>query len=432
MYGTDTENNGEGGDEEKSKEKGKPTRGRGRKRSEINELLKKGEQILVQVAKDRMGTKGARITNHITLAGKYLVLMPTVNRIGVSRKITSAEERRRLRDMVNEMREPGLGFIIRTAADGVNKRAFKQDLDYLQGVWRDISSRADSKDRSVGLIYEELDLLGRILRDTLSNKYARVLIDDEETYVRAVDLVHRNQKSLAARVKLYTGDKPIFEEFNIEPALEEAISRKVMLKSGGSIVVHQTEALTSIDVNTGRFVGSKNLEDTALQTNLEAAKEIVHQLKLRELGGIIVIDFIDMEKKSNRKTLIDSLNEELEVDSAERTVLNINEFGMVVLTRKRVRGSLEKTLTRACPYCNGNGYIKTHETVACEVLRELERIGHEGVRGELRVMLNKEICEHLTTNMEKHLSWVREHYGLEVTLVADEKFHTEQFEIIEI
>lgn len=412
--------------------KRKAMKGRGRKKSEINDLLKKGESILVQVAKDRIGTKGARVTSHITIPGKYLVMMPTVNRIGVSKKITTQEERRRLRDMLNEMRDPQIGFIVRTAAEGISKRDLRQDLKYLQGLWDEITNEADKKEAKVGEIHGELDLLRRILRDTFSADFTHCVVDDEEAYLRAVDFLHKNQKTLASRVKLSKANVPVFDEFKVEEALEEAIQRKVMLKSGGSIVIHQTEALVSIDVNTGRFVGSKSLEDTALKTNIEAAEAIVQQLRIREMGGIIVIDFIDMEKKSNRKALIEAFNKSLEQDSAERTVLPINDFGLIILTRKRVRGSLEKTLTRGCHYCDSKGYLKTDRTIACEILRELERIAMEGVKGELRVALHPDICAFLTTEMESHLQWTREHFGLELSLVADTKFHHEQFSIIEL
>lgn len=419
-------------DDNKNGEPVKPKRGRAQKKTDIHTLLKKGENILVQVAKDRIGTKGARVTSHVTIPGKYLVLMPTVNRIGVSKKITSPDERKRLRDMLNTMRDPQLGFIIRTAADGITKRALKQDLDYLQGLWGEITAEADKKSRKVGEIYSELDLLRRVLRDEFSSKFNKCVIDDEETYLKAVDFLHRHQKSLASRVKLFTGNIPVFDEYNIEETMEEAVSRKVMLKSGGSIVIHQTEALVSIDVNTGRFVGSKSLEDTALKTNIEAAKAIVQQLRLRELGGIVVIDFIDMDKKPNRKALIEAFNKELENDKAERTVLPLNDFGLVILTRKRVRSSLEKTVTRSCPYCEGFGNVKTDESIACEVLRELERIALEGVRGELRVTMHPDVAEYLTKKMEKHVIWVKEHYGLEVSFISNQGFHHEQFDIIEI
>jgi ribonuclease G len=411
--------------------KKKVGKGRGRKKAEIGKLLKKGENILVQVAKERIGTKGARITSHISLPGKYVVLMPTVDRIGISKKITSQDERKRLRDLLLKFREPQFGYIVRTAAEGCGIRALRQDLNYLHGLWSGIAREADSKAK-VGLIHAELDLLHRVLRDVFSNKFARIVIDVEEPYMAAVDFLHLHQKSLANRVRLYTGRRPVFEEYGVEDALKEAVSRRVRLKSGGSIVIHHTEALVAIDVNTGRFVGSKSLEDTALKTNLEAARAIVQQMRLRELGGIIVIDFIDMEKRQNRKALIDFFNKELKKDKAERTVLNINEFGMVLLTRKRVRGSLERLTTSSCPYCDGHGAVKTPETIACEILRELERIGEEGVKGELRVALHPDVFEFLAEGMETHLRWVKSSYGMEVSFRANKKFHHEQFDILEL
>lgn len=399
--------------------------------SEIKKLIKKGENILVQVAKDRIGTKGARITSHITLPGKYLVCMPTVPRIGVSKKITSQDERRRLRDMVRELREPGIGYIIRTAANKISKRALKQDLDYLQNQWKEITEKAESGGKKPGLIHAEFDLLLRVLRDSFNTEYKQCVIDEEESYVRAVDFLHKNQKILAKRVKLHTADNDIFEEFKIGEAIDSAIERKVMLKSGGSIVIHPTEALISIDVNTGKFVGSKNLEDTALKTNLEAAKAIVQQIKLREIGGIIVIDFIDMERSENRKILIDAFNEALKEDKAEKTVLPLNDFGLVILTRKRVRPSLERMLTKPCPYCGGSSVVKSDETIAIEVLRELEQIGIEGATGDLTVTVNEKICECLEEKHKTSLQWIREKYALVFDIKGDARYHAEQFDIVE-
>jgi ribonuclease G len=406
-------------------------RGRGRKRGPIRDLLKKGEDILVQVAKDRIGQKGARVTSHISLAGRYLVLMPTVNRIGISRKITSPEERSRLRDVVLEFRDPNLGYIIRTAADHCSAKEIKREIEYLQDLWEAITTAADGDTSNVGLIHPELSLLQRMLRDVFDRSFARVVIDEEDAYAAAIDFVQRNQKELANRIKLFTGRKPIFEEFGIEQVIESALSRKVMLRSGGSIVIQQTEALVSIDVNTGRFVGTKSLEDTALKTNLEAVREIVNQIRIRDLGGIIVIDFIDMEKRANRNTLFESFNKELEKDKAERTVLNINDFGLIVLTRKRTRQGLERMSTKPCPYCDGTAVVKNPETVACEVLRELEKITQEGVRGSLRVTTHPEVSEYLASQMTRYIDEIRKAYKFELSLSADEHFHHEQFDIYE-
>jgi ribonuclease G len=415
---------GKGGKKSKS-------RSRGRKRGPIRELLKKGEDILVQVAKDRIGQKGARVTSHISLAGRYLVLMPTVNRIGISRKITSPEERSRLRDAVLENRDPNLGYIIRTVANHCSAKEIKREIEYLQDLWEAVTTAADDEKIGIGLIHSELDLLQRTLRDVFDRSHARVLVDDEDAYAAAVDFVQRNQKELANRVKLFTGKKPIFEELGIEQTIESALSRKVMLRSGGSIVIQQTEALVSIDVNTGRFVGTKSLEDTALKTNLEAVREIVNQIRIRDLGGIIVIDFIDMEKRANRNTLYEGFNKELEKDKAERTVLNINDFGLIVLTRKRTRQGLERMSTKPCPYCDGTAVVKNPETVACELLRELEKIAQEGVRGNLRVTTHPEVSEYMSSQMSRYLDEIRKTYKVEFTLLADEHFHHEQYNIFE-
>ena len=416
-------------DAENGKAKGKRTKGR--KRKPIKDLLKEGEHILVQVSKERIGRKGARVTSHVSLAGKYFVLMPTVNRIGVSRRIKSPEERKRLRDLIFEIRDPHLGYIIRTAAEGCSKQELKREIDYLGDLWAAIADGAD-RSEGVGLLYSEPGLLQRILRDVFNNQFNSIFLDDEEAYLAAVDFIQRNQARLISRVKLHSGKRPIFEEFGIEDVVESSLRGKVPIKGGGHLIIHQTEALVAIDVNTGRYVGSKNLEDTALKVNKEAAREIVDQLRLRDLGGIIVIDFIDMEKKGNRAELFKYFNKELERDSAERTVLNVNEFGLVILTRKRVRRSLERRLTQACPYCEARGSVKTAETVACEIMRELEKIAAEGVASSLRVTSHPDVTEHLGKVMAVSLETMTKEGGYEISLVADDKFHHEQYDIVEI
>jgi ribonuclease G len=411
--------------------KGKGKRVKTRKHKPIRELLREGEHILVQVAKERIGGKGARVTSHVSLAGKYMVLMPTVNRIGISRKITSPEERKRLRDFLLEYRDPQLGYIIRTAAQNSSKKDIVREIGYLHDMWAAITDAAD-RTKEVGLLYSEPGLLQRILRDVFSSDFSGIIIDDEEAYMAAVDFIERNQKRLVNRVRLYSGKQPIFEEYGIDEVIDNSLRGKVALSSGGHIVIHQTEALVAIDVNTGRFVGSKDLEDTALKVNKEAARAIVTQLRLRDLGGIIVIDFIDMEKKANRTALMQYFHKELEKDGAERTVLDLNEFGLVIITRKRVRRSLERQLALSCPYCGGRGLVKSPETVACEVMRELEKIASEGVRAGLRVITHPEVTEHLGKVMGGALEVLTREGGFEISLVADDGFHHEQYDIVEI
>jgi ribonuclease G len=410
----------------------KPARGKTKGDTAIKDMLKRGESIMVQVAKDRIGTKGARVTSHVSLPGKYLVLMPTVNRVGISKKIEAVEERKRLRDLFNEIREPQMGYIVRTAAEGVPKADLQRDLKYLQGLWKDITKAASKAEPKVGEIYSELDLLGRILRDTFTADFDELIVDDQEEYVKCIDFLHKHQRALVKNVKLFTEEQPIFEKFGIEPSVAEAVSQKVILRSGGSIVIHPTEALVSIDVNSGKFVGSKNLEDTAFRTNIEAADAIVDQLRLREMGGIIVIDFIDMEKKPNRKALLEAFNEALLKDKAEHTVLPINDFGLVILTRKRVRQSLEKSMSTNCPYCEGTGHLKSNPTIIAEVFRELENLAHEGVSKELRLTLHPEVNKYLLSEMSKHLEWVCKHNGIVVHTASDGAFHMEQYLIAEI
>jgi ribonuclease G len=353
-----------------------------------------------------------------------------VNRIAISRKITSQDERRRLRDTVVDGRDPHLGYIIRTAADHCSQKDVAREIEYLQDLWEAITTAAE-KSKGVGLIHAEPDLLQRILRDKFDKKIARIVIDDEDAYTAALDFITRNQKELANRIKLYTGKKTIFDEYGVEEVIEDALRRKVMLRSGGSIVIQQTEALVAIDINTGRFVGTKNLEDTALKTNIEAVREIVNQLRIRDLGGIIVIDFIDMEKKGNRDKLFERFSKELQKDKAEKTVLNVNEFGLVIMTRKRVRQSLEKMSTIPCRYCDGTAVVKSPETVSCEVLRDIEKIAKEGVRGNLRVVAHPDVTEYMASEMSAYMEALGEAYGFQTGLRADERFHHEQFDIFE-
>lgn len=418
------------GDNDEGKPKGKRTKGSKYKRLQIRELLKKGEHIMVQVTKERIGGKGARLTSHVSLPGRYIVLMPTVSRIGISRKITSQKERERLRDILLKLRDPHLGYIVRTAAERCSQKDLRRDIEYLHDLWVAITNAAE-KNKAVGLLHKELNLLQRVLRDEFNSKFARVVIDEEDAYMAALDFVQRNQKGLAGRVQLYTGKAPIYEEFGVEEAIERSLRRKVPLRSGGHIILHQTEALVAIDVNTGRFTGSKSLEDTALKTNLEASREIVNQIRLRDLGGIIVIDFIDMEKKPNRTSLFNKFTKELERDDAERTVLNINEFGLIVLTRKRVRKSLERMMSIPCPYCEGKAVVESPETVAYTVLRELEKIAAEGVKGNLRVVLHPQVSECMETEMAEHLQQISKNWNFNISLLADDNFHHEQYDIIE-
>jgi ribonuclease G len=401
-----------------------------RSEASISDLLREGQEIVVQVSKDTIAGKGARITSHVTLPGRFLVFMPTVNHIGVSRRIEDEPERARLKDMLERIRNGSGGFIVRTAGEGRDEEEFRADLRYLTDLWDQIRRRAE-KASAPTAIHHDLDLVLRTIRDVLSPEFKTVWVDSVEQYQRIVEFLDQIQPALVSRVRLYRRDEPIFDEFGIEPEIAKALKSKVWLKSGGYIVINQTEALVAIDVNTGKYVGRKNLEETVFRTNVEAAKEIVRQIRLRDLGGIIVLDFIDMEDAANRQALFETLESEIRKDRSKTKILQISEFGLIEMTRKRVRQSLERSLTQACPYCGGGGRIKSNTTIALEIWRELMKLRdvHEGQDVIVRVhpivygalQSGDPIFEELESTLAVHL-----------VFKPDETLHHEQFDIMRI
>jgi ribonuclease G len=398
----------------------------------ISELLHEGQEILVQIAKEPIAKKGARITSHMALPGRYLVYMPTVNHVGVSRKIPSEAERVRLKRLVATLREregAGGGFIARTACAGHTEQELQDDMRYLIRTWADIRKKAD-RVKSPALVHRDLDLVQRIMRDQLSEEFSAIRVDNEVEYARIVEFVNRVQPRLVKRVKLYTGDQPILEKYTVQPEIDKAVRPRVWLKSGGYIVINQTEALVAIDVNTGKFVGkSDKLEDTITRTNLEAAKEIVRQVRLRDLGGIIVIDFIDMEERKNRQRVMAALQQELTHDRAPSKILSINDFGLVAITRKRVKQSLERTLCTPCPYCQGAGMVKSPQTMCFEILEQAKAISKQ-VMGSNDVMLRVSpgVAEALRTTDSEVLEEIDAYFGTPVTIEADPNLHQEQYD----
>src|SRR6185369_2749619 len=363
--------------------KGRPERDRqDRPTQKIEELLKEGQEIIVQVVKEPLGTKGARLTSHVTMPGRFLVFMPTVDHIGVSRKIESREERGRLRGIVKDFREAhGFtgGVIIRTAAGGRPKEDILGDLEAFHKIWTEMRQRNESS-RAPAVLFQEQSIVARLLRDLLTEDFQAIRIDNAQEYQRVLELIERIMPSLAPKVKLYSKPYPIFDEYGVQAEIDKALKSKVYLKSGGSIVINQTEALVAIDVNTGRFVGKKTsgrLEDTIVKTNLEAVKEIVRQIRLRDLGGIIVLDLIDMEDKKNRQKVYQAVEQELRKDRSPSKALQVSDFGLVIITRKRVKQSLERVLTEPCPYCAGTGVIKSSATICYEILNEVKKVGVE-------------------------------------------------------
>lgn len=400
----------------------------------ISELLHEGQEIIVQIAKEPIALKGARITSHIALPGRYLVYMPTINHIGVSRKIPSDAERSRLKKIILSIREKERlqgGFIVRTACEGHTEQELHDDLMYLVRTWQDIRRKSE-RTKAPSLVCRELDLVQRSLRDLLSDEFTAIRVDNETEYARIVDFVNRFQPKLVNRVKLYTKRKPIFEEYGVQEELDKAIKPRVWLRSGGYIVINQTEALVAIDVNTGKFVGRSNrLEDTITKTNLEAVKEIVRQIRLRDLGGIIVLDLIDMEERKNRQKVMQALEAELKADRSPSKVLQFNDFGLVAITRKRVRQSLERTLCSPCPYCEGAGLVKSPQTVCYEILADARRIAaeseiHPGTEVILRI--NSSVAEALRGSERKVLSEIEAHFGTSITIKGDSSVHQERYD----
>jgi ribonuclease G len=408
-----------------------------RPQPKIEELLREGQEIVVQVVKEPLGTKGARLTSHVTMPGRFLVFMPTVDHIGVSRKIESREERSRLRGIVREFREAhGFtgGVIIRTAASGRPKEDILGDLDAFHKIWTEMRQRNESS-RAPAVLYREQSIVSRLLRDLLTEDFQAIRIDNQTEYQRVVELVERIMPNLAPKVKLYSKPYPIFDEYGVQAEIDKALKSKVWLKSGGSIVINQTEALVAIDVNTGRFVGKKTsgrLEDTIVKTNLEAVKEIVRQVRLRDLGGIIVLDLIDMEDKKNRQKVYQAVEQELKKDRSPSKALQVSDFGLVIITRKRVKQSLERVLTEPCPYCSGTGVIKSSSTICYEILTEVKKVSPELNGHRLLLRVNPDIARALKEEESAVLRDLRQSIGKEVTIKPDTQLHHEQFDVMAV
>jgi Rne/Rng family ribonuclease len=396
----------------------------------ISELLREGQEILVQVAKEPLGKKGARITSHIALPGRYLVYMPTVDHVGVSRKIASDEERSRLKRIIQENRNglPG-GFIVRTAAEGRGEDEFVQDIRFLGNLWSDIRGKSDKKSAPT-LIHRDLNLVQRLLRDQLSPDYRAIRLDNESEFATVLDFVNKFQPALVNRVKLHLKDTPIFEEYGLNTEIDKALRPKVWLKSGGYIVINQTEALVAIDVNTGKFVGKSNrLEDTIVKTNVDAVHEIVRQIRLRNLGGIIVVDFIDMEEKKNRQRVMAALEEAIRADRSPSKILQFNDFGLVAITRKRTQPSLERTICAPCQYCHGSGWAKSAETICYEIQQEIKKMAHVLEGREITVRLNPEIAKVLKSGEFVSIHDLEDWTKKDIIVKSDPLLHEENFDI---
>ena len=402
-------------------------------RTLIGDLLKEGQEILVQVAKEPIGKKGARVTSHVALPGRYLVFMPTVEHIGVSRKIVSERERQRLKNAVLKLRgDSGKGFIVRTVGEGQKESDFRQDMAYLTRLWEDIRSKAERLS-APAVVHSELGLVQRVLRDYFCEDYRAARVDDEQLYERIVDFLNTFSPDLVDRVRLYNKNLPIFDEYGVTSELEGALKQKVWLSNGGYIVINQTEALVAVDVNTGKFVGSTNsLEDTITQTNLDAVEEVVRQIRLRDLGGIIIIDFIDMDERKNRQKVMEALHEELSKDKSPSKILRFNEFGLVAITRKRAKQSLERVLCQPCKYCGGRGLTRSVQTVCYSIHQEVRRMLpylEDGL--ELLIRCHPDVSRALQDRERQVVTEIEEMTGKAVSMKGDPLMHIEQFDLAE-
>ena len=389
----------------------------------ISDLISKKQELLVQVGKEPIGTKGARVTSNITLPGRYVVYMPNSSNIGVSRRIESASERDRLRNMAKAVKaDVEGGFIIRTAAEGLNETEFAAEIRYLIDQWRQICTRADKKS-APSLVSKDLSFTNRIVRDMLTKEVKQLLIDSDAGYQETMDYVSSVMPNLKARVSLYREDPTLFEAYGVERALKEALSEKIWLKCGGHIIIQQTEAMVSIDVNTGRFVGKSDPDNTILSANLEAVEEVVRQIQLRDLGGIIVVDFIDMEEAAHRKRVFKMLQEALRKDRARTNILHFSDLGLVEMTRQRTRPSLSTLLMEECPYCDGHGTILSVETVVIQLLRAIKMAHKQTQQSQLRVIANDYVVSHIKSKMSNKLRDLKKSLKLELILEPDADLH---------
>jgi ribonuclease G len=397
----------------------------------IEELLSEGQEILVQVSKEPLGTKGTRITSHISLPGRYLVFMPTVDHVGISRRIKDEKERRRLRETVLGMKPPASGFIVRTASEGAAPEEIRNDMEFLLRLWANVQKKRENSS-APSLIHNDLTMVLRVIRDILSSQVNRIIIDSKEEYDNIISFITSYMPKEKYEITLYEKKEPIFDAYGIEMEIDKILGRKVWLKSGGYIVIDFSEALVAIDVNTGRYVGKRNLDDTILKTNLEAAKEIAYQLRLRNIGGIIIIDFIDMEREGDREKVYQVLEEAIKKDRQKTNIFKISELGLVEMTRKRTRENMTRILGETCPYCEGSGLIKSKTTVCYDIFRQIERTASELGGHNIVVEVNPEIAGLLYEEERGGVEELERKLRKKIAVKGKAGFHQEQFNIIEI
>jgi ribonuclease G len=399
--------------------------------SPIEDLLSEGQEIMVQVSKEPLGTKGTRITSHITLPGRYLVFMPTVDHIGVSRRIKDEKERRRLRELVQSIKPSAGGYIVRTASEGADTDEIRNDMEFLLHLWENVQRKRETSP-APSLIHNDLTMVLRVIRDILSPQVNRIVIDSREEYENIRSFINMYMPKQKYEITLYEREEPIFDAYGVEMEIDKISGRKVWLKSGGYIVIDMAEALVAIDVNTGRYVGKRNLADTILKTNLEAAKEIAYQLRLRNIGGIIIIDFIDMDREGDREKVYQVLEESLKKDRQKTSIFKISELGLVEMTRKRTRESITRILSEPCPYCEGGGLIKSKTTLCYDIFRQIERTSSELGGQSIMVEVNPEIAGLLYEEERTGVEELERKLKKKIVVKGKPGFHQEQFNIIEL
>jgi ribonuclease G len=432
---------GQGGGNRRDGRNGNSGRGGGRngqrdparvsRSTPIRDVIREGQDIIVQVSKEPIGTKGARVTSHVSLPGRYVVYMPTIDQIGISKRIGSEKERGRLREAIEAIKPPSGGLIVRTVAEGLTKKQLKADIGYLVRLWGEVAKKRDGGEKSPALLYQELDIVLKTARDLFSDDIEQIVIDDKEQYQSLVRFIEMFMPERAKDIVLYSGDEPIFDAYGIEDEIGRALSRKVPLPSGGYLIIDQAEALTAIDVNTGRYVGkgSKDLEDTLVKTNLEAVEEIAYQLRFRNLGGLIVLDLIDMERASNREKIRRRLEELLQKDKAKTTLNRISDLGLIEMTRKRTRESLGRVLHEHCFYCDGTGQLQSKQTIAYEILRQIRRDRSSLPGYSVVVNAHPAVIDVMKGEEREAVQEAERRFMRRIELVARKEYHMEQFDL---
>ena len=395
----------------------------------IEQLLQEGQELMVQISKGPIGTKGPRVTTYVSLPGRYLVFMPNVEHVGVSRRIAKDEERSRLKEIVRRLRQPGYGFIVRTVSEGVSEEELRSDVEFLTTLWGDVMRRRDHGPAPT-LLHTDLSLSFRVVRDLFTKKVERLLIDSRTEYESIKDFVHRYMPEQTSRLHYYEKEEPLFDHLGIEMEIARALNRKVWLKSGGHIVVDHTEAMTVVDVNTGRFVGKRDQEETILKNNLEAVREIAYQIKLRGIGGIIIIDFIDMEREKNREKVYQALVDAMANDKARTRISRISDLGIIELSRERVREDLLRAVSEPCSYCEGRGYTKSPTSVTYEIFREIRRVGRTGDIQKIVVGAHPAVVALLLDEEREGVAELEQECEAKIIVTADPTLHVEQYDIV--